>query len=757
MAFTTSVLLIPGEKYSTLTTSDSGWVYDIAVEIDNKNGFIDNNPLSHAPYGHPVGLSEQGQPLLAVMLYRTVHAVNSDVTLMDVVNYFGPLIFALTLIPVFLIGRELGGDLAGCAATFFFATLGSVSAWMGSPIYWCKFGAFDREPTQLILGVWAVYLAIRLYKAPPRSIPMFAALEGLVCGLALLTWPGMFYLVPIVVGGLLLCLLLGFFGKLIRGKKISEAASLTGDENSRLVVGVIGAMAVAALALYALGVADHQFWIGNIQTILSYVPISAGTMAILVAAAGVFFAYFFLRAREKTWGYAALAVVVLVCALGIYSLKTIPSGAGLPAPSERHAGEMRAPESWSEIIYGFYGEDILTKFVFFLVALAIVKVCLSRKRWELLVFPWLIILMGLVWPGVGMVRFERMWWPFVAVVAGLGAATLVSAIKWLSREPMTAEWAGLFKKPVVIALCFSLIPIPFVTNAYATARVTAAPTGPRLDDGFMDAFAWIRENTPEGSIFAIEWSYGHLFTGTARRATVCDGCETAGVLGEWENTTTTRPPDYIKDSAGNFLNSHWTINGRRTDVQYLPTLTADNELEFYLKTYRDNYGVRIDYVIFHAGQYDDAIFATRRGDVQNATTSPSAQDKKILYTFSDENVLFDPLLREAYVARDGENLYLAGVVMASFNQSGYLGQVLNYNLRPDPAIPRVLWILVPDWIAAPTWDQTHAQLTAPAVYGLPILMRVFEGRGTIPNFMEVVYTSSNGLVKVIQINHENLP
>jgi hypothetical protein len=315
---------------------------------------------------------------------------------------------------------------------------------------------------------------------------------------------------------------------------------------------------------------------------------------------------------------------------------------------------------------------------------------------------------------------------------------------------MTTEWVRPLQKPVVIALCFSLAATPFIINANNYAQGVTPPTewrGRVLDAGFMDAFAWLRENSPENSIVAIEWSYGHLLTGTARRAAVSDGTETLAELGKWENTAfPSPPPDYIytvSDSTGNFLNSHWTINGRRTDVQYLPTLTSDDELEFYLKTYRDNYGVQIDYMVLNQFQYNDAIWATRRGGVQD-NLSAQTQGQEIIYTFRDENVAFnlqqwwDPQVR-----RNGANLTMAGVVLYDLRND----QIITYYFGPSPEVPRVLWILLADW--NPAW----AQLTAPTVYGVPMVIRVFEGRQATPDYANVVYTSNNGVVKVLKIHH----
>ena len=748
MVFTTSVLLIPGQKYDTLTTSDSGWVYNIAAEIDRTNDLPENNPLSHAPYGLPVRLTEQLQPLLTVMLHRGVRAVSPSVELEDVVKYWGPLIFALSLIPLFLIGRELGGDLAGCAAVFFAATLASTASWMSSPIYWHKVGAFDREPIQVILGAWAIYLVIKMLKAPRSSIPKFALLGGLVFGLFGLAWgSGGLYLIPVVILTLVFAivteklkwfppiLLVGVLFAIFSGERGGGAASLLYAmigaftvsviietvstrvsfesvlagvfaqirKQIHLIIGVLGMLVVITLALWAMAEQSPTFWIGFVQLILG------------------------------PFGFGA--------------------GGGVSLP--RYAGEAAPLDSFGDITHSFYGTTILTSFAITLVILALAKFCWSKKRWELLTFAWLIVLLTMIWPGTGQVRYMRMWWLLGPVLAGAGVTVLVSLIQKASLEQY-GEWLRHFQDPIAIVLCITVVATPFAINAYATAGITTPPTGAVLDEGFMDAFRWIRDNTPPDSVVAIEWSYGHLLTGTARRAAVTDGAETLGEAGEWENKAKIRPPDYIytvSDLTGTFLESHWTINGRRTDVQYLPTLTNDNELEFYFKTYRDNYGVEIDYVIFHRRQYESAVFASyhpQRGNPKPMSSPASIQDGKVLYTFGDQTVFFDLQQGIAYMTVDGENLSLAGIVFLHFDRAGtYRGY--DYTFVENPGVPRVLWIYIVEGTA---WDQTSALLTAPTVYGWPMVMRVFEGRGAIPDFMENVYTSKNEVVKVIQIHHK---
>jgi hypothetical protein len=271
----------------------------------------------------------------------------------------------------------------------------------------------------------------------------------------------------------------------------------------------------------------------------------------------------------------------------------------------------------------------------------------------------------------------------------------------------------------------------------------------------MDSFHWLRENTPEDSVVAIEWSYGHLMTGVARRPTVVDGVESTGEVGKWENAVGPKPPDYVytvKDSTGTFLDQNFTINGRRTDIQRLPGLGSDNEVQFYLKTYRDNYGVKIDYWVTHVYQVYDMIFGTLRGGTKSSR-STSIVENFVSYSFQDENVYYDPVEGEAFVVNEGEKQYFAGVVFDYYTQGGEIGTPFNYNFRKTSQIPRVFWIFVPNWVSAPTYEQTVALQSGPYYYGPPLYTRIFGGTAPLPSFMSLAYTSSNGIVSVVKVHH----
>ena len=789
MAFTTSVLLIPGEKYQTLTTSDSGWFYDIAADIAETHGMVESNRLSHAPYGMPVGLTDQAQPLVTVMLYEGVHALNSSVSLMDVVRYWGPLLFALTLIPIFLIGKELGGDLGGCTAAFFAAT-------MASSIYWHKFGVYDREPIQLILAAWTIYLTIRLFKAPRSSIPRFGLFAGMVFGLFGLAWGGAFYIAPVIIGALLLALfserlrwlpiiliggfllLTGFLGAIFRG------GGAPGDIVNLFYILIGGLVVAAIIEIFLHKASVESLFRGFLTTIRANIFLIAGVLGMLAVATLTLWA---IGGQSPVLYWTGFAQTVL----GAFGI----GGAGGGVSIARYASEMAPPGSWGETIYRMYGGDpgsswtvsgnaaALTVIAFTLAALALAWLCWYKKRGRILALPWFIVLATLVWPGSGtaQVRFERMWWLIVPVLAGAGAAALFFLLQRVSFEQL-GDWLRYFQKPLVFAVCASLVATPFIFNAYAVAKGTTPPTewhggfGWR-DDGFMDVFAWLRENTPEDSIVSIQWSYGHLFTGTARRATVVDGTETTGEEGKWENVADIQPPDYIyyvSEGRGLIYGldvsvRQYQVNGRRIDVQRFPTMDKD-EFRWILRTYRDNYGCKIDYVIFDAVEYSSARdyyeytqpanilldLEIRINTQLQSIDQPSPEDPNYVFNFGEnrQSVVLDSQAQDVYLRTDDENLHLDGYGVLGVDEAGNITTYGGFFQPPSTVdIPETLLVFVDaNDMPMGAW-LIEGVSTAIATRPIPMAAHVFAGDMGDIDYLRIAYTSSNGLVKVLKINY----
>lgn len=693
MAFSLSVLLVAAPKFGGYTTSDSGYFQHLAEEIVDADGMVTRHDLSHPPHGLPVGISDQLQPLVAAMIYKGLHPIFPEFAVEDITRHLSAFFFVLMFIPVFLIGKELAGDLGGCAAVFFLATMASCPG-TTSPVYWSKVGAFDRDVFTALLATWVIYATIRVFRTPRDSTVKFAVLAGLTYGLFPIAWGGYPYLMPIIVAALVLILLNESFAKGSPGWG-SGAIWASIRANTSLIYGVAAMLGVAIFVAGTLG--GHVFGPGLI-----------------------------------TWGLEFV---------------------GLKAPAVRipqYASEMQ-PSTWGSL-YGFYGDGLLTAMVFGLVALALIKVFWSRRREEWILLPWLAVVTLLA---VSQTRFLRLWWPLLACLAGVGLVALALGIRRLSVSQMasTSEWLNLLRKPIVIAICLTLLATPFIHNAYAQAERTGPPMAAELHNALVEAFGWLRENTPENSVVAIQWSYGHLLTAVAKRPSVVDGSETFALEGRWENDPDViiRPPDYIwrpREGRDALL-----VGGRRVDVDRLFSVDDDEKFAGIIRTYRENYGLKMDYIVFDLSTSYYAIGNAISGARLKAQARSRAQGEEegtIVFGFGEnrENVVFDQWVEGVYLRVDDEKSYLTGYVIFTVYPDG-TAALRDFNfLRPNPEIPETLVLYV---------DENNNIAGAGLVeLSVPMSARIFYFEEDI-DYLQLRYTSSNEWVRVYEIVHENLP
>ena len=726
--------LLPTSKFQGPTTSDAGWFFGLTEDIVSNNGMENTYMLSHPPEGQSIGVSVQGQPVIAAMLYKGLSAINPNITVEDVARYLPPIFFVIMLIPVFLIGRELLGDIGGCAAAFFLAIMACAPG-TTSPVYWAKVGGFDHDVLDVMLAAWTVLLVIKLFKAPRESILKLSVIGGLVYGILGFVWGGGYlYLAVIIFAALILVILNESFTHK-RGGWGLKAIWDSICKNSQLIFGTSVMLSIAPFVIWLIGGGL------NLPLMLTFAAIAALVLA------------------GRYFGIKGIIAVIAVACVGIFFVRTSLIGfissalefVGLKAPSvtiPRYASEMAPVTNWSQALSGYYGAGLLTAIVFLLMAVALTKIIYTRKRGELLMAPWLLVLFLLAH---AQSRFLRQWWPILAVLAGVGAASIVIGLKRLSLSSFGTSIEGInpIRRPIAIALVICLIATPYIINAQAQAENTGPPIGDALQEGIVDAALWAKENTPDNSIFAIQWSYGHLFTATARRPSVVDGTETIGYEGKWENTATIRPPDYIYRITDHRAVALSTLSvahpwGRRDDIDWLSSTTNENEFANLLLLYKDNYNCKIDYIVFtlDTNSIFSTLFNTYVGPEDNLSSSVSSQS--ITYGFADENVVLDLQYWDAYVEQGGENKYLAGVIVYDVGYS----TIGLYNFMPSPDIPRVLWVLTNQFQLPPL----TARLTSPEIYGPPMLIRVRDDRG-VPDYITKVYASQNGYVKVCAVNY----
>jgi hypothetical protein len=172
---------------------DAGFFYGLAKEIDKNNGTIDVYPYLDPPVGRRVDFSTQGFSLLSVVISRTF-----GLPLLPVCQYFSLFSFLILAISVFLIGREIGGEGGALLAIFFLCTLSGL-------IEPFQFKNFDRDGLNVALSGWAGYFLLRIFSARTLRESLWEGFFlALTYGLFGLVWPGWLYLVPCMVGSVIL-------------------------------------------------------------------------------------------------------------------------------------------------------------------------------------------------------------------------------------------------------------------------------------------------------------------------------------------------------------------------------------------------------------------------------------------------------------------------------------------------------------------------------------------------------------------------
>lgn len=162
-------------------------------------------------------------------------------------------------------------------------------------------------------------------------------------------------------------------------------------------------------------------------------------------------------------------------------------------------------------------------------------------------------------------------WLFLMLVAGRGAIRLFFAItpfacfmisyftvnlfKYAKKSKDEFSKMILFVASIIVIIILIISSIGFVNSTKQQAKYT----GPSAHIQWQNAMSWVRENTPQGSIFVHWWDYGHWVTYLGERKVVTDGGHGVGywdhLIGRYLLTTP------YPETALSFMKTH--------DVSYL--------------------------------------------------------------------------------------------------------------------------------------------------------------------------------------------
>ena len=173
---------------------DHGYTGDIIV-----NGTMwDMHML--APNG--IKIANDPHSIVLAYMYKIMHIFNSRITPMQAATYFPILFSCLCLIPIFFIGRRLGGyGTVGNLCGFFSAMTLAVNTALFMRTTWSH---ADTDIWNIFFPVYIIWLFFLSLDTKDIKTKIFMNIgTGLLIGIFSLLWSGWFYVFYLIVGGII--------------------------------------------------------------------------------------------------------------------------------------------------------------------------------------------------------------------------------------------------------------------------------------------------------------------------------------------------------------------------------------------------------------------------------------------------------------------------------------------------------------------------------------------------------------------------
>lgn len=476
-----------------------------------KNGFLAwfnwHDVMSWYPWGMNMAAGNlYGVAFTAAAAYMFLHAIGVQTTVFEVVVLFPIVGGALTSIACYFLGKDLWGRGAGLLTALFMAL-------NPSNISRTTLGFLRHEALGILLMVLIFIFFLRANQKgrSPRGTITYSILAGLTLFYLTATWAAAYYPMDLIV---LYVAVLVLTGRYTRQLLLSYAATF----------GVF-------LFLTPLGVPKLGF---GVLPSLSFLVIPGVALLLLAREAG---------SRLPNWRHRAYALAVaslvlagLAYALVQFNVMHLPSGkflstlnpfTRLDMPIVESVSEHR-PATWASFFYEYGTLTFLGLFGFFFI--------LRRLR-DTDIFLTLATLTSLYFAG-SLVRLTLILAPPFSVLAAVATAEMAKPAVDILRQavifpkrriPGLVRIGREFGLAILLILIIAIVPAfsRAVAAAYAPATIATSSIplipseGTKYQD-WLEALAWIHDNTPESAVVMAWWDYGYWTQALADRKTLAD-------------------------------------------------------------------------------------------------------------------------------------------------------------------------------------------------------------------------------------------
>ena len=509
LSFTTSFLIrSQGAEYGFELNEFDPFFNFRATEFLVENGISEyfdwHDDLSWYPEGRKMSVSQSMQHITAAFTYQ---AFGGNSSLYDYTILFPVIFGSLTVIPIFLLVRVIGGTTAGLFSAILFSV--SMPIILRGTLGW-----FKSEPLGLFYGLFGVYLFLSGIRSENKKIAIAKLVaSGIVLSLGLASWGGIqFFVIPI---GMFI-LILPFVRK-------------DHDFLAWSVPVFVGSFLLSVFMFERPGI-NFVLGLGG---------------ASLIAPTGFLLACIIVQKFSKNQNRIrnGLILLFMIIIVGSVFLVINEESRVLPLPSFRYLNAINpflttvdplqdsiAEHATTTLAQSFFFHSILMIFAGFgiWIVLSGKLKAISHLKTDMIVFSLIIGLTG-VYVSSAFVRLEIFASVGLIILSSMGLSILIKEIftsknfyeNFRSKNILKISFLSL----IIIML---LMPLIFPNSNWING-VKAPPT--ILNGGsnwnvatndWKESLEWIRTNTPADSVVASWWDYGYWITTMSDRATLND-------------------------------------------------------------------------------------------------------------------------------------------------------------------------------------------------------------------------------------------
>ncbi|MBI4150517.1 hypothetical protein HY492_00145 [Candidatus Woesearchaeota archaeon] len=485
---------------------------------ERRNGVAYDNHMV-APLGAPI--DDTIHPYVLAWTYRVMSVFSRGITLMQAAGYFPVIMIALSVIPVYFIGRRFGGTTAG----FFAATVFGINAALLGRTNW---GHADTDAYNVFFPVLILWLFLESYYH--KSIKARLALiggAGLATGLFAVTWSGWWYIFDFVlaIGGAYLVYLLWMHRAQL---KQGIGAFLKTNEIKQHAVLVLGYIIAAGLFV-SLFISFGSFVGAPLQPFdfisikdaakISLFPNVLTTVAELNEAS--------LEQVIDQMGHTGIGIPLFAIAvLGLLLLAL---------PREKYSLRDLAFLGGGLIYYWIIVSSInrFSPVTFILLFALPIAVLVLREMFKgICTFDIKLVLFLVLWFMATMyastkgIRFVMLLVPAFSIAFGVGIGLATQAL---------SRWAHASIKVPPVATASVIITLFVLVLAGPAQQVAASSANdlPIINDAWYNTLTSIRDASQPTAIITSWWDFGHHFKYLADRRVTFDGASQNEPMAHW--------------------------------------------------------------------------------------------------------------------------------------------------------------------------------------------------------------------------------